>query len=162
MVWVSFALCLAVRAQERSIAGEYRNYAEGFAVRIPGGLRGLTGNQAGPERGVEIQLPSGASITVDGEPNSLEYKTPAEGVSNSLSEYRPCGEPTVSVARIGGIQGAKGRVVCGERVIVRMLAFRPGGGPNYWLRLETTKDHATTDEAALETIAHGFKIVAWR
>ena len=165
MLWavcVSFALCVVVRAQVRSITGEYRNYAEGFAVRIPSGLRGLTGDQAGPERGVTISLASGASVTVYGEPNSLEYKTAAEGIRDSLSQYCDSGKPVVSAARVGKVHGAKGRVVCGERIIAEMLAVRPGGGPIYWLTLQTTNAHATADEPAFETIAHGFKIIAWR
>jgi hypothetical protein len=39
---------------------------------------------------------------------------------------------------------------------------RQGGEPSYWLRLETTNAHAATDEAVLETIARGFKIIPWR
>jgi len=161
-VWFSFALCAVTRAQERSITGEYRNYAEGLAVRIPSGMRGLTGDQAGPERGVKISLPSGATVTVYGEPNSFEYKTAAEGIRDSLSKYCHFGRATVSTARVGKVYGAKGRLVCGERIIEEMLAFRPGGGPIYWLTLETTNAHAADDEAALETIAHGFKVIAWR
>jgi hypothetical protein len=128
-VWVSFALCLAVRAQERSITKEYRNYAEGFAVRIPTGMRGLAGDQAGPERGVTVSLPSGASVAIFGEPNSLEYKTAPEGIKESLSGQCQDGKPTVSAARVGKVRGAKGKLACGDRVIVEMLAFRPGGGP---------------------------------
>ena len=108
-------------------------------MRIPSGLRGLTGNQAGPERGVEISLFSGGSVTVHGEPNSLEYKTPAEGIRDSLSTHCRSIKPILSAARIGKVQWAKGSLECGERVIVMMLAFRPGGSPNYGSRLETTK-----------------------
>ena len=162
LVSIGFLLCVVAIAQERWVAGEYRNNAVGFAVRIPNGMRGLTGDRSGPERGVKISLPSGASVTVYGEPNSLEYKTAAEGIQESLSNYCHSGEPTVSAARVGRLRGAKGRVVCGERIIEEMLAFRPGGGLIYWLRLETTNARAADDEAALETIANGFKIIAWR
>ena len=155
-------LCVCAIAQERWVTGEYRNNAEGFAVRIPSGMRGLTGDQSGPERGVKISLPSGASVTVYGEPNSLEYKTPTEGVRDSLSRQCHSGEATVSAARLGSLHGAKGRVICGDQIIEEMLAFRPGGGPIYWLRLETTESHAADDEAALEAIARGFKVIAWR
>lgn len=138
-VWFTLALCIVAGAQERSISGEYRNYAEGFAVRIPTGLRGVTGNQAGPERGVTIFLPAGGSVAVYGEPNSLEYKTAEEGIRDSLSKHCDSGKSVVSAALVGQVHGANGRVVCGERAIVEMLAFRPGGGPIYWLRLETRR-----------------------
>ena len=142
---VSFVLCVVERAQERSITGEYRNYAEGFAVRIPSGLHGLTGDQVGPERGVTISLASGASITVFGEPNILEHRTAAEGIRDSLSQYCASGKPVISAARVGKVRGAKARVACGERMIVEMLASRPGGGPIYRLTLQTTRAHATAD-----------------
>jgi len=161
-VFAGFALCVMVIAQERSVTGQYRNNALGFAVQIPSGMRGLAGGQAGPERGVEILLPSGASVTVYGEPNSVEYKTAAEGIEDSLSKYCVSGKPTVSLVRIGKAYGAKGRLVCGERVIEQMLAFRPGGGPIYWLTLQTTSVHAAEDEAALGRIAQGFKLIVWR
>jgi len=160
--WFIFALCALAGAQERSITGEYRNYAEGFAVRIPTGLHGVTGDQSGPERGLRISLPSGSSITVFGEPNSPEYKTAAQGIQDSLSEYCDSEKPVISGAIVGKLHGAKGRVVCGERVAVKMLAFRPGGGPIYWLTLQTTSADAAADEAVLLTIASGFKIIAWR
>ena len=162
LVSTGFLLCVVAMAQERWVTGQYRNNAVGFAVRIPNGMRGLTGDQSGPERGVKISLPSGASVTVYGEPNSLEYKTAAEGIRESLSSYCHSGESTVSPARVGRLHGAKGRVVCGERIIEEMVTFRPGGDLIYWLRLETTNAHAVDDEAALETIANGFKVIAWR
>lgn len=161
-VWFIFALCVVVGAQERSISGEYRNHAEGFAVRIPSGLHGVTGEQAGPERGVTISLSSGGSVIAYGEPNSLEYKSAEEGIRDSLPKYCNHGEQMISAAILGKAHGAEGKVVCGERVILEMLAFRPGGGPIYWLRLQTTNAHAATDEQVFRTIARGFKVIAWR
>jgi hypothetical protein len=160
--WLGFALCFVAVAQQRSVTGEYRNDAMGFAVRIPDKMRGQAGDQAGPERGVGISLPSGGQVTVYGEPNSFGYKTTEEGIRHSLSEYCDSDKPSISVARVGKLQGAKGRLMCGERVIEEMLAFRPGGGPIYWLTLQTGSVHAVEDEAALGRIAQGFKLIAWR
>lgn len=159
-VCITFALSLGVRAHERSVTGEYRNYAEGFAVRIPNGMHGVAADQAGPERGITISLHPGASVTVYGEPNSLEYRTPDEGIRNDL---RRCdsGGLAIAATRVGTLRGAKGRLVCGERVTVEMLAFRPGGGPIYCLRLETTRADITTDEHVLETLASTFRVIAW-
>src|SRR5271163_4220931 len=69
-------------AQVRSIEGTYRNPALGYSIQIPRGLKGITGDQ--DERGVTISLPSRAQIVVFGEPNSLEYKSPEEGVRAEL------------------------------------------------------------------------------
>ena len=161
-VCLAFAICVVASAEERSISREYRNYAEGFAVRIPSGLHGLVGDE-NPQRGFTISLSSGGSVVVYGEPNSLEYKTTADGIRDYLSIYcTPTDPPAVSVVLIGKVRGSKGKAVCGNQVIVLMLAFRPRGGPIYWLKLETTTDHAAADEAVLKEIARGFKIVAWR
>jgi len=157
------AMCVAAIGQQRWVTGEYRNEALGFAVRIPRGLRGLAGDEAGPERGVQISLGSSTLVAVYGEPNSLEYKTPAEGVRDSLSNHNcHSDQPEISPARVGSLHGAKGRVVCGEQVTEEMLVFRPGGGPIYWLRLETTTAHEKDDEATLSKVAAGFRLIRWR
>jgi hypothetical protein len=71
-------------AQVRSIEGTYRNPALGYSIQIPRGLKGVTGDQDGPERGLRISLASGGDIVVFGEPHSLEYKTPEDGLKDEL------------------------------------------------------------------------------
>src|SRR6476661_6942655 len=87
---VSLALLIAgfiaSGAEPRWIEGTYRNFALGFAVKIPRGLRGLTGDQDGPERDVRVYLPSGGNIVVFGEPNSFLWETPSEGVRSALMD----------------------------------------------------------------------------
>ena len=61
------AMCVAAIGQQRWVTGEYRNEALGFAVRIPRGLRGLAGDEAGPERGVQISLGSSTLVAVYGD-----------------------------------------------------------------------------------------------
>jgi hypothetical protein len=140
----------------------YRNPALGFAVRIPRGLKGLTGDQDGPERGIRIVLPSSGQIVVFGEPNSAEWSKPADGV-RAVLEHEACasGKPEFSPARVGRLDGSKGILVCGERVMEVLLVFRPGGGPIYWLRLETVREHQSADAVALAKVAASFRLIRW-
>ena len=160
----SIALLVAsigvARADTRWFEGVYRNPALGFSVKVPHGLKGMTGDQAGPERGVQILLPSGGKIFVFGEPNSLEWKSPEEGVRAELTYYNCASGPQeVKQARIGSLGGAQGSLVCGDRVTKVFLAFRTGGEPIYFLRLETIHAHEVEDEAILENVAASFKLI---
>jgi hypothetical protein len=146
------------KPETRSIEGTYRNPALGYSIRIPPGLKGTTADQSGPERGVGISLPSGGTITVFGEPNSSEWKTPEEG----LAAERPLcdfGQYEVRAAFLGKLQGAKGASTCGDRVLTSILAFHPHGGPIYWLQLKTTLAHESEDNTVLEKIATSFRLI---
>lgn len=150
-------------AEPRWVTGKYRNPALGYSVVLPYGLKGLAGDEAGPERGVRVWLPSGGVISVWGEPNSLEWRSPAEGVRHELS-YERCTpkQQEISPARVGSLKGAKGRLVCGDHVVVTLLAFRPGGGPIYWLRLDTTPGNERRDDSALSDIATTLELIQWQ
>jgi hypothetical protein len=63
---------------------------------------------------------------------------------------------------IGRIAGAQGRLACGNAVEITFLAFRPGGGPIYWLMLTTSPTHESEDKAILEKLATTFRIIRWR
>jgi len=146
-------------AETRWIEGTYRNPALGYSVRVPRGLRGKTGDQDGPERGIRILLPSGSEVVVFGEPNSMEWKNPEDGVRAELT-YETCdsGQPEVKQARVGKLNGAKASLVCGDRILTEILVFRPGGGLIYWIRLETERAHESEDSTILESIAASFKL----
>ena len=151
-----------VWAQSRPIEGTYRNPALGYSIRIPEGLKGNTGDQAGPERGVRIPLPSGGQIVVFGEPNSLEWKNPQEGIRWELKDSDCSSTPQeVRPVLVGKLKGAKGGIVCGDNVLNLLLAFRTHGGPIYWLRLETARAHESEDEAVLKRIAASFRLIRW-
>jgi hypothetical protein len=149
-------------ADARRIEGTYRNSALGYSIRIPGGLKGMAGDEAGPDRGVSILLPSGGRIVVFGEPNSFEWKSPKEGVRDELT-HAACAsdQEEVKQARIGRLNGAKGSLVCGDRVLRVFLTFRPKGGPVYWLRLDTVRAHESEDSAILDSIVASFKLIPW-
>ena len=152
-------------AQTWQVKGEYRNPALGYSIRIPRGLSAKTGvSGTGVQRGVEILLPAGGTISVWGEPNSLEWKSPTEGVQDALDN----GECTSKEARpsqvlIGRTEGAQGRVVCGDEVEITFLAFRrPGEGPIYWFVLTTSRANERKDRAILEQVAATFRIIQWK
>jgi hypothetical protein len=84
-IWALPLICISLAGvSPRWIEGVYQNPALGFSIRIPRGLRGLSGDQSGPERGVRISLPSSGEVAVFGEPNSLEWNNPADAVSAYL------------------------------------------------------------------------------
>ena len=152
-----------VQSNPRSVSGIYRNPAEGYSIRIPQGLKANAGDQAGPERGVNILLPTGNTIFTVGEPNSAEYKDPVEGMWATLGreDCQPR-EVAISTAKIGKLTAAKGGLTCGHLVHIKMLAFRPHGGPIYWLHLETDLAHEHDDEVVLEAVAASFRIIRWK
>jgi len=157
-----FSSIAIAQANPRSIKGFYRNPAEGYAIRIPKSLNATAGDQAGPERGVSIRLPSGNTILTIGEPNSADYKTTREGVRADL-EYDRCHPQalTITATNIGKLKGSRGRLVCGNHVHIKLLAFRPGGEPIYWLDLITDLEHEAEDAAILQSIASSFSVIRW-
>jgi len=161
IIWIPI-----VPAESRSVEGTYKNFALGYSIKIPQGLKGVTGDQDGPERGVTIPLASGGEIVVFGEPNTLEWKSPEEGMGDWMGDRlkRPTcnsGERKIERARVGRLNGAKGTLTCGDRVLKVLLAFRSSAGPIYWIQLETVRVHQSEDEAVLETVAASFKLIRW-
>lgn len=112
-------------AQSRSIEGTYRNPAEGYSIKIPPGLKGLFGDEDGPQRGVRIHLSSGGEIVVFGEPNTFEYKIPEEGIKAEL-KLKDCesAQREIRPAMVGKLRGARGALVCGDRALNLFLALR--------------------------------------
>ena len=151
------------RPESRRIEGTYRNPAFGFLVEIPHSLKAIAGDEAGPERGVRLSLLSGSEIVVFGEPNSLEWKTPEEGVTTGIPRSAcSTDRQQVKQVKVGQLNGAETSLVCGDRVFRVLLVFRKGGGPVYWLRLETGRAHQSEDEAVLNSVAHSFKLIRWQ
>lgn len=155
--------CVAVAPEARWVEGVYRNPALGYAIRVPRGLKGVTGDQSGPERGLRITLPLGGEIAIWGEPNSGDWKMPEEGIRFALAdESCASGQPEVLRTRLGRLTAAKGSLVCNDRVLKLFLVIRPGGGLVYWLRLETFRAQELGDSAILENIAATFQTIRWK
>lgn len=106
----------------------------------------------------------GGVISVWGEPNSLEWKTPEQGMRSTLASEKCASrqEDEVSPARVGKLGGVQGVLACGDRVLKMFLVFRPSGGPIYWLRLETASAHRLEDEAVLNRVVATFNLIPWK
>jgi hypothetical protein len=156
---IQLAACSRVAlADARWVEGIYRNPALGYSIAIPPGLRGMAGDQAGPERGVRISLPSGGTIVVYGEPNSLHWKSPKEGLISERANIA-CGyQPEVKQINFV-LNAAKAVQICGDRVLRVILALRKSAGLVYWLRLETVRARASEDEGILDSITESFKLI---
>ena len=95
---VLLALVATVTAQQRTIIGVYKNFAEGFAVRIPQALK--VSPETNPGRNVESAfLCCWDTCNLYGEPNSLEWTHPEEGVRYALQAYCPASEQTIAPAK---------------------------------------------------------------
>jgi len=107
-------------------------------------------------------LASGGTISVWGEPNSLEWNSPEQGVRRLLNHEKCAGARQLTPASAGKLRGAAGILVCSDRVLEAILVFRPGGGLIYWLLLETNSMHKLEDEATLNRVAATFRLIPWQ
>ena len=153
----------AAQSMPRAVVGRYHNPAQGFSVRVPRGLRGVAGDQAGPERGVKILLGEGRRIVVFGEPNSLEWKDSAEAARRANEVYGSDAlNAKVTSGRLGPLAASRAVIQSRSRTLEVMVAFRPGGGPVYWARLESDRKHYQYDRTVFQRVARSFRIEAWK
>ena len=151
------------------VSRRYFNYAEGFSVAIPKGLRGRRGQSAGPERGVSIPLSRDCTgvVVVYGNPNSLEWRSPAAAIvekAESAIKDDPQAEVRRYMTRLGRLKaaGVNVRRRANSQVEETVVAFRPGGGPVYTARLRTTVARYKRDRAVFRAVLRGFRIEDWR
>lgn len=144
-------LALTVQSEWKSlqcsgdaVSGRYVNYAEGFSVAMPVGLKGKRGQASGPERGVSIPLSANCSgvIAVDGEANSLEWVNAVVAVA-STARYAQKGNGVVVRryrTKLGRLPaaGATIRYRGTSEIEDVVVALRPGGALVYTARLATT------------------------
>ena len=157
------------RCQGRPTSKRYFNYAEGFSVAIPSGLQGRAGQDAGPERGVAVPLSRDCTgvVVVYGEPNSLEWPTPADAITwevQTQTKDAPQAEIQRYRTRLGKLKAAGVTVKRGATSEVEdiVVAFRPGGGPVYTARLSTTGKRYKQDREVFRKVLRGFRLEAWR
>jgi hypothetical protein len=160
----TMALILAVGFLQapRTVKGIYRHPGQGFSVVIPDGVRGLLEGDPHIERGIRIALPSGGSIFVYGEPNTLEWPTPADGIRWAVQKEPKCSSDGVREVQVGKLTGAGARLLCDGKLVSLQLLFRPGGGPVYWLRLETHRDNEAEDVTFLGKVSSSFQLIRWQ
>jgi hypothetical protein len=147
----------------RIIKGRYHNPAEGFSIRVPRGLKGIAGDEAGPERGVTIILGGGRKIVVYGEPNSLEWKDQAQALRRVIKDEGPdLGDAAVTPIRLGSLAASRVTFKSMNRALEMAVAFRPGGGPVYWARLESDRRHSPHDHQVFMKVIQSFRVEAWK
>jgi len=148
-------------AQTRRITGNYSNQAFGYEVSIPEGLVGMADDRDGSERGFTISLPSGGTIAVFGEPNTLEWKAPIDGIRHSLgAEKCDSGRrQATAFGRMGRLTATKGSLECDDRLMEMLLAFRSSRGPVFGMTLRTTPQKRTEDEVTFNKLAATFQLI---
>ena len=139
-------LILAVGAlQTAGTVNGHQHPGEGFSIVIPPETNGLLEGDPAIERGIRLLLPSGGSIFVYGEANSLEWPAPVDGIRWAAAQEPTCSSQGIRNERVGKLSGFGVRLSCGEKSIRLLLVFRTGGGPIYWLRLETASAREAED-----------------
>lgn len=160
-----FSCANVTLAQEnpRIILGRYHNPAEGFSVRVPRGLKGIAGNQAGPERGVMIRLGGKRRIYVYGEPNSLDWSDTVQAIRSAIEdEGFDASKTTVASRRLGALTASRVILQNRDRALAIAIAFRPGGDPVYRARLESDVKHFPHDYAVFLKVTQSFKLEEWK
>jgi len=147
-------------------SGRYVNYAEGFSVGIPSGLKGKRGQAAGPERGFSIPLSVNCVgvITFDGGANSLEW-TNAHVAAVARASYYDNGIVLRRYRTILGGLPAEGVVIhYGDTSDIDefVIALRPGGALVYTARLGTTEARYRQDHRRFVGLLRRFRLEPWR
>jgi hypothetical protein len=155
---------LARAEPARQISGRYSNPSQGFSVLVPMGLAGLAGAEAGPERGVGVPLSASASMVVFAEPNSLDWKRPADGIRWAVAARRAelIETPRVTATRLGKIEASTATLRTLDDVEEIVLAFRPGGGLIYWAQLTTDRARHPRDRIRFLQMIRTFRVEARR
>lgn len=165
----SFQQWRQLQCKGRIISERYFNNAEGFSLAIPSGLRGRTGQDDGPERGVSIPLSPDCNgvVVVYGEPNSLEWSKPADSIKwevDSAVEDDPQSEIQQYKTRLGKLKaaGVTIRHRANFEVMDRVVALCLGGGQVYTAILSTTKARYKKDHNVFRKVLRGFRLESWR
>src|SRR5215471_921817 len=102
----ALVLILAVGAQTPlTVRGRYRHPGQGFSVLVPDEATGLLEGDQATDHGIRLVLPSGGSIFVYGEANSLEFSTPADGIRSAIAQEPKCSSEGIRDARVGKLSG---------------------------------------------------------
>jgi hypothetical protein len=160
-VFILLFSCLCAAQTAKRITGKYSNPAFGYEVTVPEGLVGAPDTEAGTEKGFTLTLPSGGTISVSGEPNTLGWKAPIDGIRHSLGVEK-CDsnrQQATGFMRMGRLTATKATFVCGDRFVETSLTFHPGSAPIYWITLRTTAQKRAEDEGAFYKLAASFQLI---
>jgi len=106
-------------------------------------------------------------VVVYGEPNSLEWATPADAISWKIKTAKEDDPQAVTrrfITRLGKLKAAGVTIrhhTTDEREAV-VVAFHPGGSPVYQATLSATGKRYPHDHKIFMEALHGFRLEAWR
>jgi hypothetical protein len=148
------------------IAGRYVNYAEGFSVGIPSGLKGKRGQAAGPERGFSIPLSADCAgvIVFDGETNSFEWENAHVAAEATAKHYGKGIVLRRYRTQLGRLPAAGVMIHYPDTSDIDefIIALRPGGALVYTAQLGTTKARYRQDHRRFVRVLRRFRLEQWR
>lgn len=154
--------CVSAAQTAKRITGKYSNPAFGYEITVPEGLAATPEDQGGQEKGFTISLPSGGTISVFGEANTLGWKAPIDGIRHFLGVEKcdSVRQQSTGFMRMGRLTATKGSLICGDRAVEALLSFHPGSAPVYWITLRTAAEKRTEDEVVFNKLATTFQLIS--
>jgi hypothetical protein len=158
-----------------AVSGDYRNHSYGYAVTIPGGLRGFKSKPPAPVHGIFIPLAGGqdAKIDINAKYNTLEYKSVPEASQeeNAWFVERYVDTPRIvsKSATLGSMAAISTEVRCLERgsrrsvVLDSIVAIGPATTDYmtavvYSLSLTSIDKRYLNDKKVYDRIVRSFKL----
>ena len=157
------------------VSGDYQNHNYGYAVTIPGGLRGFKPKPPAPVHGIFIPLSEGqdAKIDMNANYNTLEYHSLSEAstgenewfVERCADSPRMVSKPTL----LGSMAAISTKVSCNERgtrrsiVLDNVVAIRPTAADYmttvvYSVTLISTEKRHREDAKVYDCVVRSFKL----
>ena len=159
----------ALQCQGTPVTGRYTNNGLGFSVAVPAAHPGRRGLQGGPERGVSVPLGPGceAVIVIYAEPNTLEWRTPADAIASRASVYKaeaPNVRLTSSALAIGTLPsaGLLAHPSATSDTEELVIAFGPKTGLVYTAMLVSPAARFARDEVVFRKFLQSFRLEPWR
>jgi hypothetical protein len=154
--------CVSAGQTAKRITGKYSNPAFGYEITVPEGLVAAPEDQGGQEKGFTISLPSGGTMSVYGEANTLGWKAPIDGIRHFLGVEKcdSLRQQSTGFMRMGRLTATKGTLICGDRAVEALLTFHPGSGPIYWITLRTMAQKRSEDEVVFNKLAASFQLIS--
>lgn len=154
--------------------GDYVNLAWRYSVTIPAELVGLSANPPFPQHdfSIVIKSPRPSYLTLFGEANSLEYRSPTDKVIDQLKYLREDGKEFDSVnivpAHLGTLRGLRTVIEykcegSSDRYFMDwIVALSPGGEMLYEVRLYSHQNRYEQDRSVLDKMVKTWKYLGPR
>lgn len=157
--------------ERREYRGIYRNKAYGYSVVIPRGLVAYDVMEPSYQRGFGIILGTEQQsyISVNGEPNSLEFARPADAASEFLSYLRgrqlTVLSSKIAESRLGGLEAATlvAEYTCpaslGRYMRATVAAIGPNKGMLYQLTLYAHAERFDHDRRVFDALVKSWRYI---